>query len=86
MRADPNRTLPIVPEGTQYDGIIMDAAYDSINEVIWGYIYNDSKKRFAQGEYVHTSYLPIPLGQDEALEEKVYSTLNSKYYVVPKKD
>ena len=43
--------------------------------IIWGKIHNDSKGRFKNGDFVHTSTVISYLGND------LYKTLNSVYKV-----
>lgn len=49
--------------------------YDPVHQVFWGYIYDDVRKRFRDGTYVHTSHCPIP----DAKRGDTISTLNSTY-------
>jgi len=56
------------------EGWIYDADYN----VLWGFIYDDTRKRFRDGEYIHTS--GIPRGKRiEFKEGMIVDTLNSSY-------
>lgn len=49
--------------------------YDSQRKIFWGYIYDDVRKRFRDGTYIHTSFCPSP----QARGGDTISTLNSTY-------
>lgn len=42
--------------------------------IVWGHCYNDSKQRFEDGRWIHTSYI-------KSTEEGVVKTRNSTYKV-----
>ena len=52
--------------------------YDKANHVIWGYMYNDARKRFSDGAYIHTSNLRLPK-TTVFYEGMEVPTLNSTY-------
>lgn len=49
-----------------------DWTYDKKRNIFWGHVYGDVRKRFDDGEYIHTSLV------DRVEDNKVY-TLNSIY-------
>lgn len=54
--------------------------YDEKNHVLWGHIYEDTRKRWYEGAYIHTSNISISRDAAKALEEhSVVPTRNSTY-------
>lgn len=48
--------------------------------IIWGYIYGDTKGRFYDGQYIHTSFLKMPAEEVDNLKEgDILLTNNSTY-------
>ncbi len=45
--------------------------------IIWGNLYDDQKKRWRQGQRIHTSNILTP--EEEWKEGAIITTLNSKY-------
>ena len=56
-----------------------DWHYDPHHEVIWGCIYGDTKHRFPDGAYIHTSHIQRQDGE-------IIYTLNSVYKLGHPKD
>ncbi len=64
----------------EFTGTLEDWWYDEINHVIWGNIYGDSKGRFREGAYIHTSNLRM--SKKEMLDHQEGDevlTMNSRY-------
>jgi hypothetical protein len=57
----------------KYDAELRNAYYD--NQMLYGIIYNDKKKRFEDGTPIHTSRIV------KRLPDNLYQTLNSVYKV-----
>jgi hypothetical protein len=56
--------------------------YDPLWNVVWGNVYDDARKRFRDGEWIHTSDIPVTrVGRtgDVLKEGDIIKTLNSKY-------
>lgn len=57
--------------------------YDYLNNVVWGYIYDDTRGRFVDGQRIHTSDIPSTRRNDkdvsQFVEGSVISTRNSRY-------
>ena len=51
---------------------------DANFNIIWGNIYDDSKKRWVDGTPMHTSFIE-GLGEMSPKEGDIITTLNSKY-------
>lgn len=52
--------------------------YDSLNHVMWGNIYDDTRQRWWEGAHIHTSNLRHP--KDTQWEKgMIINTLNSNY-------
>lgn len=45
------------------------------HQIVWGYIFRDTKDRFQNGTYIHTSYMDAK----ELKEGDIVETLNSTY-------
>lgn len=54
----------------KYDAVIKN--YVRKGDVIWGYIYDDSKGRFADGTFIHTSKIV-------SIDGDILKTRNSVY-------
>lgn len=63
------------------DGVLENWFYDRDYGVVWGLIYGDSKGRFADGSFIHTSSLK-PTGK---LEEGATITTRNSSYLLGKK-
>lgn len=51
---------------------------DPTYSIIWGYIYDDERKRFPDGALIHTSYIDN-LRNSNLSKGDVVTTLNSTY-------
>jgi len=51
--------------------------WDDRHLVIWGFIFGDTRKRFSDGTWIHTSLIEKKF--KDATEGDVVETLNSKY-------
>ena len=59
-------------------GRLEDWWWDEQNKVYWGYVYQDTKERFRDGAYIHTSRVL------KTEDDKAY-TLNSIYILGQKR-
>jgi len=64
-------------------GRLEDWTYDKLYNVVWGYIYDDTRGRFFDGQRIHTSDIPSTRlnGRDASqfVEGSVILTRNSRY-------
>ena len=63
---------------TESTAIIQEAYWDTNYNVVWGYIWGDSKGRFRDGTWIHTSVVTNAKPGDKPA---VIETLNSTYEV-----
>ena len=49
--------------------------FDANNGVLWGNLFNDTRQRWEEGAYIHTSYVKAQVFN----EGDVVQTLNSSY-------
>lgn len=59
--------------------------YDPLFNVYWGFIYNDVKKRFRDGTWIHTSSIPDKKDRDKKRGGVYIKTLNTTYILGPKR-
>mgnify|MGYP000344747418 CR=1 FL=1 len=51
--------------------------YDPTKNIVWGNIYDDSRSRFPDGTWVHTSDVTTPL--EDIKQGEIIHTMNSHY-------
>lgn len=66
---------------TKVTGRLEKWSYDPTNHMFWGRVYGDSKGRFADGTYIHTSMCHKPDAKEGDIIKTHYSTylLGEKY-------
>lgn len=68
----------------EFDAELENWVYDPIHKCIWGYVYRDTKGRFVDGTWIHTSSIPNA-NPSEYVEGFVVQTRNTQYLLgVPK--
>lgn len=69
----------------EYTARLENWVKDDTHSVIWGFVYEDSKGRFRDGTWIHTSYIDADLFIS-AKEDDVVKTLNSSYLLGKQKN
>lgn len=65
---------------SEYNGVLQDWTVDGYGRsVVWGDIYGDTKGRFPEGTWIHTSRIVEPQDLTTLKEGMIVETLNSKY-------
>ena len=59
-------------------GRLEDWVIDPVFDIVWGHCYDDSKGRFRDGTYIHTSSVP-DLRKKALQKGDLVKTLNSTY-------
>jgi hypothetical protein len=66
-------------------GELRNWKWDKNHSIIWGHVYNDARKRFPDGTWIHTSW--IDKAQFANVKEgDTVKTLNSEYLLRNKAD
>lgn len=67
-----------IQEKVMITGRLENWAWDDVHPVIWGFIYDDERKRFRDGTWIHTSIIDS-LDPKDLRSGAVVKTLNSLY-------
>jgi hypothetical protein len=62
----------------EFDAELEGWIYDPKHKCIWGYVYRDTKGRFVDGTWIHTSSIPNP-NPNNYEEGVVVQTRNTRY-------
>lgn len=65
--------------------ILKNWVWDNVWKIYWGFIYNDPKKRFPDGTWIHTSSIPDEKYRNKKRGGCYIQTLNTKYYLGKKR-